>query len=88
MSVEQRLKEIALSESGFVFDPVTGLTFSVSPTGLFILERLRDGKDADGVIEALREEFDTTDRNDLVRDLNEFLRALKEQGILPRDSEV
>lgn len=88
MSVLQRLKDIAISDSGFVFDPVTGLTFSTSPTGRFILERLREGRDADGVIEALRETFDTTDRDDLIRDLKEFIRTLKEQGILPRDAEV
>ena len=88
MSMAQRLRELAVSESGFVFDPVTGFTFSVNGTGLCILAQLREGKDADAVIEALHDAFDATDRDDLVRDLGEFVRSLKDQGLLPRDAEV
>ncbi|NOZ00830.1 MAG: PqqD family protein [Deltaproteobacteria bacterium] len=88
MNISQRLKDVAISDSGFLFDPVTGLTFSVNPTGRFILERLRDGLAADGVVDALKDAFDVNDRDDLTRDLKEFVRLLREQGILSRDAEV
>lgn len=88
MNVSQRMKDVAISDSGFLFDPVTGLTFSVNPTGRFIMERLREGLEGDGVVDALKEAFDVNDRDDLSRDLKEFVGLLREQGILPRDAEV
>jgi hypothetical protein len=51
----QRLKDLALSESGFLFDPYTGLTFSLNPTGRFMLERLREGLDVRDFMFLLRE---------------------------------
>ncbi len=87
MTLVQRLKDLAISDSGFLFDPVSGLTFSVNPTGRFLLERLREGQDAAGVVESLGDAFDTTDRDDLIRDVREFVGLLKEQGIVPRDAE-
>mgnify|MGYP000919495472 CR=1 FL=1 len=50
MTLTQRLKDVAISDSGFLFDPVSGLTFSVNPTGRFILDRLRAGRDLQGEI--------------------------------------
>ena len=88
MNVSQRLKDVAISDSGFLFDPVTGLTFSVNPVGRFMLEQLRDGLDGPAVVDALKDAFDINDRDDLTRDLKEFVRLLKEQGILSRDAEV
>jgi PqqD family protein of HPr-rel-A system len=88
MTISQRLKEVAISDTGFVFDPMTGLTFSLNPTGRFILERLREGRDGREVLADLRAAFDTMDGDDLARDLGEFLRQLQEQGILPRDAEI
>lgn len=88
MTLTQRLKDLAISDSGFLFDPVSGQTFSVNPTGRFILERLREGQDIEGAVSALGEAFDTADRDDLIRDVREFLGLLKEQGIVPRDAEI
>ena len=88
MNIAQRLKDVAVSDTGFVFDPITGLTFSVNTTGKFILDQLRQGKSADEIVAAIAENFDVTDRNEVMRDLKEFLRLLKENGILPKDAEA
>ena len=37
-------KNIALSDSGFVFDPATGDSFTTNPIGLEIIKLLKDGK--------------------------------------------
>jgi hypothetical protein len=39
----ERLSNLALSPTGFVFDPRTGATYTVNPTGRAVLEALRDG---------------------------------------------
>lgn len=38
-----RLRELALSETGFLFDPVTGHTYTLNRTGCELLKMLRDG---------------------------------------------
>jgi hypothetical protein len=49
----QRLAQLAISDEGFVFDPTTGDSFQVSPTGLRILVALRTGKAEEEVAQGL-----------------------------------
>jgi hypothetical protein len=88
LKISDRLRDVAVSDSGFLFDPYTGLTFSVNTTGKFILDRLRQGASPDEVVAALGSEFDTLETDDLVRDVREFMLLMKEQGILPRNDET
>jgi hypothetical protein len=81
----QRLKDLAVSESGFLFDPWTGLTFSLNPTGRFILERLRDGLGEPAIRAALEAGFETGPGDDTSRDVHEFMRQLRESGLLPAE---
>jgi hypothetical protein len=81
----QRLKDLAVSESGFLFDPYTGLTFSLNPTGRFILERLRDGLSEPSIRQALEAGFQTSPGDDPLRDVREFMQQLRESGLLPAD---
>ena len=37
-------KNIAISESGFVFDPTSGESFSLNPIAIEILNMLKEGK--------------------------------------------
>ncbi|MDP1915011.1 MAG: PqqD family protein [Myxococcales bacterium] len=80
-----RLRELAVSDTGFVFDPYSGFTFSVNPTGRFILEQLKTGLGVDEVVTRLREGFETQPSDDPARDVNEFILMLRENGLLPRD---
>jgi len=85
VSIGQKLKDLAVSESGFVFDPYSGATFSVNASGLCLLEGLKDGLDRAGLLGRLEERFDTTGA-DLERDLDEFLTLLRHNGVLPDDA--
>ena len=40
-----RLRDLALSETGFLFDPYSGATFSLNPTAVTILRALRGSAD-------------------------------------------
>ena len=80
----QRLKDLALSDSGFLFDPYSGATFSVNESGMLILRGLKDGLDRDAILAALGEHFDVRG-DDLARDLDEFVRLLRNNALLPVD---
>ncbi len=75
-----RLRDLAVSESGFVFDPYSGQTYSLNVTGRVILEELRRGRTIDGIEAVLRDAFDVAAGVDVGRDVREFLRRVREQG--------
>lgn len=88
-----RLHDIALSETGFVFDPWTGASFTVNATGLCVLEGLRDGLGRAAIAERLAERFDVRDgaaagTQDLARDVDEFVTVLRHHDLVPREWEV
>lgn len=83
MSIDtSRLRDLALSDTGFVFDPLTGHTFSVNATGLMVLRALKDGALPERLAGKLAEEFEPEGGEDLARDVEDFLGTLKAQGLL------
>lgn len=71
------LMRLALSDSGFVFDPVTGNSFTVNGSGLAILRRLQQqGTDLAGTVASLCEEFDV-EAMAAERDVIEFANLLR-----------
>ena len=71
------LNRLAVSESGFVFDPASGHNFTVNETGLVLLRLLLKEQRLDQILETLRNEFDA-DPRDIERDVIEFVSALRE----------
>lgn len=56
---EGLLRQLALSNTGFVFDPRSGQSFTVNPTGLEALELLRGGLSIGQTAAALSKSYDT-----------------------------
>ena len=83
-SIDQRLKDLAVSETGFVFDPYSGATFSLNASALCILRGLKEGLDREELLDRLEQLFDVTDA-DLSRDIEEFLELLRYNGVLPHE---
>ena len=83
----ERLAALAISPTGFVFDPRSGATFTVNDTGRTIIEALRDGRGLDATVTALAGGFDIG-RADLRRDVPEYVRMLRDQGLVPEDYEL
>lgn len=69
-------RNIAISENGFIFNPLTGDSFSVNETGLFILQKLKEGENKETIMKTLQDEFEL-DANSAEIDLNDFLSMLK-----------
>jgi hypothetical protein len=47
-------KNIAISDAGLVFNPVTGESFSVNPIGVEIINLMREGKSVKAISESLQ----------------------------------
>ena len=64
-------KDIAISDNGFVFDPVTGESYMLNEIGIEILNLYRADKTPEEVRKALLEKYDVTE-NDLEKNLADF----------------
>jgi PqqD family protein of HPr-rel-A system len=81
MSNQPRIKDIAINDTGFVFDPYSGGTFTLNSTGLVIVRSLRDGQSQSEIVARLRTEFDGV-TGKLEEDVQDFMRSLREFGLL------
>lgn len=79
-----KLADLAVSESGFVFDPYSGATFSVNASGLAILRLLKEGKGRDDLVASLEEAFDVRG-DDLFRDVDEFVALMRRHELVASD---
>ena len=81
MSERHRLNELAMSDSGFIFDPVSGATYTTNSTGLAVLDGLKKRLSRDAIVAMLSERWDIG-RADLHRDLDEFVQILRRDGLV------
>jgi PqqD family protein of HPr-rel-A system len=80
------LADFALSDSGFIFDPRSGATFTVNVTGLAVLQALRAGKEQRAIAGLLREQFADV-RDDVKDHVDDFVRSLRQLGLAQRQPE-
>jgi Coenzyme PQQ synthesis protein D (PqqD) len=85
MSNARRLGDLALSDTGFAFDPCTGATFTVNATGLCVLLAMKEGLAPGAVAERLRARFDAGVA-DVGRDVDDFVALLRQNGIVDASS--
>lgn len=71
------IQRLAISESGFVFDPASGHNFTVNETGLSILRLLQKHTEVEPVLGHLVEEYDVLQR-DAERDVLDFATLLRD----------
>ena len=72
------LQRLAISESGFIFDPVSGHSFSVNETGMRIIRLMQQNQDIAAIMDTLQQEFQAQTAT-IERDLIEFISMLREQ---------
>jgi len=73
-------KNIAVSETGFVFNPGTGESFTVNSTGARLLSLLREGLSDEEIISRMHNEF-MAEKEDIERDLSDFKQSLKHYNL-------
>lgn len=74
-------KSIALSESGFVFNAERGDSFSVNPTGLTIMQWLKEGRNPEEIQKGMLEKFEI-DEATCEKDLYDFIKMLNQFNLI------
>lgn len=73
-------KRLAISETGFVFDPQTGYSYVVNETGAEILDCLRKNMDEKEIVKYLMNHYDVVE-DQAKRDYDSFILRLKHYGL-------
>ncbi|NBR16265.1 MAG: PqqD family protein [Flavobacteriales bacterium] len=74
-------KNIAISESGFIFNPSNGDSFSTNAVGSEIIRHLKDGSSKEEIISELTKTFQI-DASTLEKDLGDFFLMLQNYQLL------
>lgn len=53
-----KLHSLAISDSGYIFDPASGNSFTANETALFIINNLKNGKSSEEIALALTDEYE------------------------------
>ncbi|HPN37788.1 MAG TPA: PqqD family protein [Melioribacteraceae bacterium] len=72
---------IAISDSGFIFHPSNGETFTVNSIGGEIIKLLKEDKSFEEICSFIVDEYDV-DEKTINKDLGDFLNQLKNLNII------
>ncbi|RLD88817.1 MAG: PqqD family protein [Bacteroidetes bacterium] len=73
--------DIAISDSGFVFAPGTGESFTVNPIGAEIIQMLKEEKSVEQISERMLEKYNT-DATTVEKDVNDFISMLRHFSLI------
>ncbi|MDP8232848.1 MAG: PqqD family protein [Candidatus Zophobacter franzmannii] len=71
-----KLKKLALSESGFIFDPSTGISYNSNEMAMRIISLLNKERNEAEIIAKITEEYDINQET-FTRDLDYFISQLR-----------
>lgn len=77
---------IAVSDSGFVFNPASGESFSVNPIGLEMLNLLRQGLSQEEIVLSIEKNFQA-EKTNIERDFNDFIDMMKQYHLVQNEDE-
>ena len=78
-------KNVAISESGYIFNPSTGESFSVNPIGIEIFNMLKDDKSFGEISKTILTKYNT-DEDTIEKDYNDFIGLLKQHLLIENDN--
>ena len=79
-------KNVAISESGFIFNPDTGESFSANPIGLEMLEMLRNGREYEEIRKDILDKY-KSDKDTVEKDYHDFITMLKQYNLIENDGQ-
>jgi len=74
-------KNVAVSDSGFLFNPLTGDSFSVNPIGQDIIKSLQEHKNESDIIDDITNEY-RIDKNTAEKDFHDFKKMLENYKLI------
>ena len=77
-------RNIAISETGFVFDPTSGESYSINREGQEIMSLMKKGKDPEQISEFMRKEYEI-DPASFEKYFYDFIGMLKQFQLIDED---
>ena len=77
-------KNVAISDSGFLFNPVSGESFSVNPVGAEIINMLKEEKSLEQISKQIHNNYNT-DEATIEKDLYDYVGILKQHNLIESD---
>lgn len=78
---------IALSESGFVFNPNTGESFTLNPVGQKLFEMIREGQEYNMIRKNFLENYEV-EESIFEKDYEDFIHLLRSYQITDSDEQA
>ena len=85
--ITNKLKTLAVSDTGFLFDPATGSSYTLNETAASIFQLLKEGCSEEELLQSLMAEYEV-DQKTLEFDLFDFINQLKYLGLVSRNLSV
>ncbi|MBN2175028.1 MAG: PqqD family protein [Bacteroidales bacterium] len=79
-------KNVAISESGYIFNPTTGESFSVNPIGIEIFYMIKEGKSYEEISKTILANF-RTDEDTFEKDYHDFVGLLNHYLLIEKENE-
>jgi len=76
-------KNIATSESGFIFNPGNGDSFSVNEIGAEIINLMKEDRSHSEIIETISSKYET-EKNQVEKDFEDFISMLVSYNLLEK----
>lgn len=86
MNTDQ-IKALAMSENGFIFDPVTGYSYNSNEIGFSILKHIQHGLTRAEIIEKITAEYDIS-VDHFSHDYDHYIMMLKSLNLIDELEEV
>ena len=78
-------KNVAISESGFLFNPLTGEFFTLNPIGIEVFNMLKDEKNFDGIMNYILMKYNI-DEATFERDYFDFTGFLRQYNLVETEN--
>lgn len=75
---------IAVSDTGFIFNPDTGESYTVNPLGSAIIKYLKEGMSVTEITGELQQTYDI-DKNTLEKDTEDFIGLLRSFSLIDHE---
>ena len=80
-------KNVAVSEAGLLFNPVSGESFSVNPIGVEILNLVREDKNREFISKHILGKY-AVDKTTFEKDFHDFIGTLEHHNLLESHEET
>lgn len=81
----EKLTDLAINQSGFIFDPATGYSYNANDTAIQIINQLIDGVEVEDIVTQLTSEYEVL-RDEALSDVEYFLRVLENYNLVERNN--